>query len=582
MPRIALAACLAVALAAVPAASSGTQAAGIAKGVPSALHAFLLRSDEPVQANHTYAQMPAFAWKLVPNAANYQLQLADNKSFSDVSILYQARALRTPVASIQVQLPWMNGDPYALWVHVRATVNGVPTRWSKPFGFNMSWESIPEQESAPTGLLRWTPVNGATAYQVWFTNINRSFMTFTNVADEREYWTLHPSLGSTVKWRVRAIRRTASSALPSGIAITPYGPWSDVFTTLTSGTVTKGPLRQGHAISDVQSPAPNALMPGFAWSGTDGVGPNAIGQQLWRVYVFSDKRCVNQVMVGALTGTPAWAPRATQALTFPGSVKELLDTEAQGKILKYGAEGATFMADLNPVTASENAGAASASAPATPSGASSSSASPASSTTTPASTGSSSTIVASGQVELPDSGWPTGRYWWTVVPVYIDDIFADGASSSDPGDSLEYHDAELPQDACKAGRVWPFALRSAPVTASARATPYASGLSLSKRLVAAAGRNPSFVQLPLITWKPAIGAQSYEVELSRHTYPWVAAKKLTSVVTSAVLPLTKNNRGTWYYRVRGVNPNLPANAQKMTWSSSVPIRISGNLFAVLH
>jgi hypothetical protein len=574
MPRIALAVCLTVALAAVPAASSSSHESGIAKGVPSALHAFLLRADEPVKADHTYSEMPAFAWNLVPKASSYELQLADNKSFSDVSILYQDATLRAPVASIQAQLPWMTGDPYALWLHVRAIVDGAPTQWSKPFGFNMGWENVPEQEAAPTGLIRWTPVSGATAYEVWYTNINRSFTTFTNVADEREYWTLHPGLAGTIKWRVRAVRRTVSPTLPSGISITPYGPWSDVFTTLTSASIASGPLKQGVTSSDTESSV-HALMPGFAWKGTNGAGPSAIGQQLWRVYVFSDRRCVNEVMVGSLTGAPAWAPRATQSLAFPTTVKDFQDAEANGTILKYGAEGATFGADLNSVTASEDTPPVAGAAPpaATPS-------SPGAATP-PAATGSSATIVTAGAVELPDSGWPTGRYWWTVVPVHPYEIFTPPAAAGDPSNALEYHDAELPQDACKAGRVWSFALHSAPVTTSAAATPYASGLTNGHHLTAAARRVPSFVELPLITWKPAIGAQSYEVELSRHAYPWVAVKQQTSVVPSALLQLSTDDRGRWYYRVRGVNANLPANAQKMTWSNPVSLRISGNLFAIL-
>ena len=61
----------------------------------------------------------------------------------------------------------------------------------------------------------------------------------------------------------------------------------------------------------------------------------------------------------------------------------------------------------------------------------------------------------------------------------------------------------------------------------------------------------------------------------------VAAKKLTSVVTSAVLPLSKSDRGVWYYRVRGLNPNLVGPAQKLTWSEPVPIRITGDIFKIL-
>jgi len=566
---------LLLALAFVPVAGSQPTAFGS----PVGLRAFMLEPSEAVNPNHTFAEMPAFSWHPVAAASHYQLQLADNRTFSDVSILYQELNLQAPVASIPLQLPWMNGDPYALWVHVRAIVHGHTTQWSTAYGFNMGWQNVPQQESAPTGLIRWTPVDGATGYQVWYTNIDRVFTTLTNVADEREYWTLHPGLAGEIRWRVRAIRQTTTSSLPDGIGITPYGPWSPTFTTLTSGSITSGPLKDGIAIADVQR-GPESLMPGFAWSGTNGKGPEAIGDRLWRVYVFSDKRCINPVMVGSLTGAPAWAPRVGPSQTFPTTLQQVQDDSTQGTILPPGNEGSTFMADLTPVTASEDAtgGSSSSGSSSSPSSSSSSSSgsspAPASGTTT--------VISGAGQIELPDSGWPTGRYWWTVVPVLIWDVIPSGSSSSSPSDTVEYHDAELPQDACQSGRVWSFSLRSAPVTTAVGDRPYASGLAVGQRLVAAATRAPSFARLPLITWKPALGAQSYEIQLSRRRYPWSAVKSATSPVTSAVLPLSAGDRGTWFYRVRGVNPNLPANAQKMTWSNPVEIRISGNVFSVIH
>jgi hypothetical protein len=61
----------------------------------------------------------------------------------------------------------------------------------------------------------------------------------------------------------------------------------------------------------------------------------------------------------------------------------------------------------------------------------------------------------------------------------------------------------------------------------------------------------------------------------------VAVRKQTSVVTSDVLPLAKTDKGTWYYRVRGINPNLPGSAQKLAWSKPVAIRISGDRFVVV-
>ena len=76
-------------------------------------------------------------------------------------------------------------------------------------------------------------------------------------------------------------------------------------------------------------------------------------------------------------------------------------------------------------------------------------------------------------------------------------------------------------------------------------------------------------------------ATSYEIELSHKVYPWQAAKKLTTFATSIVLPLSKNDAGVWFYRVRGVNPSLPSGAQQMSWSKPVQIRITGDQFVVV-
>ena len=53
------------------------------------------------------------------------------------------------------------------------------------------------------------------------------------------------------------------------------------------------------------------------------------------------------------------------------------------------------------------------------------------------------------------------------------------------------------------------------------------------------------------------------------------------LATSIVLPLSKNDAGVWFYRVRGVNPSLPSGAQQMSWSKPVQIRITGDQFVVV-
>src|SRR4051794_38396849 len=109
---------LLIALALVPQASG--RGLDATPSAPAGLHAFTLRADDPVKPDHTYADVPAFAWQGVPGAKSYELELATSRSFSDVSIIYSDNALKAPVASVQKQLPWMTGDPYAFWVRVRA------------------------------------------------------------------------------------------------------------------------------------------------------------------------------------------------------------------------------------------------------------------------------------------------------------------------------------------------------------------------------------------------------------------------------------------------------------------------------
>jgi hypothetical protein len=534
---------------------------------PHGLHAFEYLANEGVRPDHTYADMPAFAWAPARGAKKYELQLATSRRFNDATLV-QTSQTTAPVASIQVQVPWMTGNPYALWVRVRALSGTRTSQWSVPFGFNTRWRSLPERRASSDGLIRWSPVAGATGYEVLYLGVpggyNVHFSTITNVADEREWWSFHEASATSVKWRVRAVRVVKTPSLPNGVPVTKYGPYSTVYTTPTSGAYTNAQLAGVSAASDVDSTSssvhPHQLMPGFAWKGS-GYKSDGTPAGLWRVYVFSDKQCINPVMVGSVTGSPAWAPRDTPPLKTPGTVKDLL-AAINGKYLGMGGQDLSYSADGTQLTAAEQGGGAAGSGGSSGSG----------STTTTSSTNAAYTT-------LPDNGWPEGRYWWTVVPVEIAVFPADPAKGVQDSDKVEYHDTVLPQDSCAAGQVWPFGIQSAPLTTSSQ-TPYISGL-LAGRVTSAGRQSPRFSELPLITWQPAIGAQSYEIELSRKAYPWKAVRKQTSVVTSAVLGLTRSDVGTWFYRVRGVNPYLVAGAQKMTWSRSVKIRITGDEFTVV-
>ena len=178
--------------------------------------------------------------------------------------------------------------------------------------------AVPKQETAPEGLIRWTPVEGATGYEVWYLNapVHRytHFSTLTNVADEREYWTFHPADAAVVQWRVRAVRLVTSGSLPNGISVTSDGPYSPVFTTTNPSALTRGAAesrlglveRRLDADEAQGAPAHTGLcVDGHPGRQTVRVSP----RMLWRVYVFTDKQCVNEALTGSLVGGPAWAPR---------------------------------------------------------------------------------------------------------------------------------------------------------------------------------------------------------------------------------------------------------------------------------
>jgi hypothetical protein len=568
LPRLLTLVALA-AVVSVPAARSAPPAG------PTGLRAFLLRADEPIVT--TFPRTPSFAWAPYDGAQSYEFELATSRRFGESTIVWstdsRAQPLQVPAVTIPIALPWMTGTPYTLYAHVRArTAKGV-TRWSAPFGFNMRWQSVPEQLRPDIrGLVRWKPVEGATSYEVWFVDAAKVVTTNTNVADEREYYSFHqdPAWTGTVQWRVRAVRKLYGG-LPNGLPVVSYGPWSDTFVS-SNPQVSTGPLTPAESASDTFStnaaPAAHTLTPAFSFSGD--TATNGVTGRLFRVYVATDRQCVNVVFKGSVVGSPAYAPRTSGPLALPTSPKAI--TDAASTYLADGAQAGTFSADYRAVTASEQAdtGSTSTSASTTTTGSTASAAAAGTNAGSPAGTALPPDFVTTGsQVDLWDSGWPTGRYFWTVVPV------REVVTNS----GVQYYDAEVPQDACAAGRLAEFGKASQPVPTSG-AEPYASGLSTSGDLVAATSKVPSFFRAALVAWEPALGAIGYEVQWSRTRYPWKSASA-TPVYTAATSMLLEGLApGTWYYRVRGIDPYVPGPVKQMSWSTPVALKLAKPTFLV--
>ena len=579
--RLVVAACaFAVVICATAAGPTSSATSASVNRAPTGLHAFLLRPNEVAQP--FFPRTPSFAWNPAPRrGGTYDFQLAISKTFEDSATLFSYTKLRIPALAIAHQLPWMTGQPDALWAHVRweSANRKVVTPWSKPFGFNMRWldSDVPRQLTAPQGLVRWKPIEGATSYQVLYTDFRPavSFQTTTNVADEREYFTFHSSYATTVHWRVRAIRFIDDAdVLKNGLPRASYGPWSPTFATVNppAALATLAPTA---TISDTWDKAGHAaasheLEPGFAWSPSPEVlgDVGSVGSSLYRVYIFTDNHCVNQVFAGSIVGSPAFAPR-----TVGGTFALPQDTKALGKwttppyIEEKGTEGNAFDATGAPVSSNEVPGGAAGSG-------SGSGGSGASGASGPAGSASAAKVAS---VDLWDSGWPSGRYFWTVVPVEVHSF----GIPTDPSDiPLEYQDIAVPQDQCQAGNVMSFGKVSQPVVTSA-GTPWVSGLAPNGRVVASATKVPVLHDSPLVAWQPAVGATTYEIQLSRHSYPWKITWDKKTAATSIVLPLGTKDVGSWWYRIRGINPALPPGAQAMSWSAPVRLTISGDRFRIV-
>ncbi len=548
-----------------------TSASAAPPGAPQGLRGFELRPNE--SPTHTFSRTPAFAWSPVRGAACYEFELATSRTFDGSSVFWsnvsagtgsgkackavtitapasderpsseeegagaevvstRVAPIRIPATSVNLVLPWLTGKPYAVWARVRAVTTRGATSWSRPFGFNVRWESTPIPQAGRPGLVRWRPVEGATAYDVWYPDIRRVIRTHSNVADMRELYSFHleDSWWQVVRWRVRPVRQVVG-ALPNGLPAVSYGPWSPIYTTPNPAWAS-GKLELRGAYSDAVSSGSKAaghqLMPAMAFSGDTGLDGREY--RLFRTYVFTDRDCVNAVFRGSVVGGPGFAPRVSGPLKLPTNQEEL-DVALAGVLPAATSEEAkTYMVDGTPVTASETIG------------------------------------DSVAKVDLPDVDSSSTRYFWTVVPVGIV-VAEDG--------SFTYFDAESPQDACTAGRIGSFGKVSRPVITTS-GTPYVSGLSPKGRLLAQAGGRPVVYSTPLVAWKPVIGATSYEVQWSRTKYPWRSRGSAQTHATSSVLQL---GAGTWYYRVRGLNA-AQIGTPAMSWSAPVAVRVVRPTFRI--
>jgi hypothetical protein len=542
-PRHLIHAALVVVCAAVFSAAGSAAGNSEELPAPTGLQAFLhtANASRTLAVSHaipTFSRTPAFAWNPVRGATGYQFQLSTREDFLADNSLVWASDTPSPAASVPLALPWITGEPASLFWRVRALGPAGLSQWSAPGAFDMRWTQQPRPLPAGPGFVRWSTVDGATGYQVWFLNTpaRKTFSTITNVADEREYYLPGKHNSGPVLWRVRAERIVYGGA-KNGLPAASYGPWSPIF---RSGDATKPPtsaVRPVAAVSDLVStaghPKLHTLVPALTVNGA----PTTAGN-LYRVYLFTDRDCVNRVFTGYPVASPAYAPRSNGGQALP--------------------KGKNLMADGTQVQPTE--------------------------------------LVHTGTGPAKIDLWDTaGRYYAVTVPVVAGEASARGGAQQVttteskgsgvsvsmtqtvvPKGAVTYQDVLLPQDVCAKGRFLTFGKASRTPVPTSGGHPTATGLSPTGSLLSSVTWKPRFFGSPLVTWDPAPGAVAYQVQWSRSSYPWRPAGSVRTAATSALLPLEP---GIWWYRVRGIDSSLPG-SQLMGWSTQVPIEITSPTFSV--
>ena len=154
--------------------------------------------------------------------------------------------------------------------------------------------------------------------------------------------------------------------------------------------------------------------------------------------------------------------------------------------------------------------------------------------------------------------------------------------SSSPAARSSTSTPSCAQDVCAADASQRLGISSEPSLTSAQ-SPFATGLSSTGRLTSAA-HTSTFYGSPLIAWTPAFSADIYEVQYSKKAYPFQPeldprskVKGFLTFSTSDVLPLSA---GTWWYRVRGIDYNLPTGVQQMGWSDPEKLVVATPKFTI--
>ena len=299
--------------------ASGASASQSWSPAPKDLHGFLLRADEPAETS--FPRTPSFAWNPVPGAIRYQFQLATSSSFRENGIVYStARAddsRRRPDGDAAVD----HGQP-ARAVRARPRHHGVRDDAVEQ-GVRLRHGAGPGAE-ATAELPGPAPLDADRGRRRLPGLVHRHQQPDAEDGDglhERPrrarvlHLPPHVELDQRVRWRIRALRtdRTDDNkqTRQNGLPAVGYGPWSPVYSS-TNPRITAGRSSSASTVSDVVSTGDEALPRTGSCRRSPSRGDQAIdgtSAELFRVYVFTDRQCLNRVFTSAVIGGPAYAPR---------------------------------------------------------------------------------------------------------------------------------------------------------------------------------------------------------------------------------------------------------------------------------
>ena len=175
------------------------------------------------------------------------------------------------------------------------------------------------------GLVRWSPVEGATSYQVWLHG--RQVDIRDHDQRRRRTRALHLPRDARVDEHDLVPRAREAHRLrrgrerPARRRPTARGARStrDVQPPLSLGTLANL-ATVADTVNTTGRGSAHGLTPGFAFGGDRGGLMDyafAHPAELYRVYVATDRDCVNIVYRGAIVGSPAYAPRLNGPLALP-------------------------------------------------------------------------------------------------------------------------------------------------------------------------------------------------------------------------------------------------------------------------